>query len=371
MKKTLIFVGACLVGMLLGAGGAALATGKSVDFGNVALEVTVILVSIFLSVFIHIVAHEAGHLLCGLISGYRFVSFRIGSFTLINDKGHLRVKRFKIAGTGGQCLMSPPKNVPLEQVPTMLYNAGGVLMNVLLSTIALLLCLSLPKEGHDILRETLMGFAIIGYALALLNGIPLKMGGVANDGYNMLFLRKDRQGTRDFAIQLLFNEQAQNGSTPSEMPAEWFDENPNLNPADPIQANTELMRAAREIDMKQHDAAIARIEKLIAHGKMIPLLLNEARCSLAMAYFSVGETNKAAAIIDKPLTDYMRVHASVMPDKQAILAVKAYLVDGDRAEAERVLAHLEQHTDDFLLSGDAKCSAAFLRDILNQQQQCN
>ena len=30
--------------------------------------------------YLHIIFHEGGHLLCGLMTGYTFVSFRVGSF---------------------------------------------------------------------------------------------------------------------------------------------------------------------------------------------------------------------------------------------------------------------------------------------------
>ena len=56
---------------------------------------------------LQIVLHEGGHLLFGLLSGYRFVSFRIFNWTLIRQEGKFRLKRFGIAGTGGQCLMFP------------------------------------------------------------------------------------------------------------------------------------------------------------------------------------------------------------------------------------------------------------------------
>ena len=52
---------------------------------------------------LQIVLHEGGHLLFGLLSGYRFVSFRIFNWTLIRQEGKFRLKRFGIAGTGGQC----------------------------------------------------------------------------------------------------------------------------------------------------------------------------------------------------------------------------------------------------------------------------
>ena len=107
---------------------------------NPVVDVIVLFVAVVLAAYLQIIFHEAGHLVCGLLSGYRFVSFRVGSITLLKDgNGKLRFKRFKLAGTGGQCLMAPPDNVPLDKIPTSLYNAGGVIANLLCAIVALLL----------------------------------------------------------------------------------------------------------------------------------------------------------------------------------------------------------------------------------------
>ena len=58
--------------------------------------------------FVHMILHEAGHLIFGLMTGYKFNSFRIASFMWIRENGKLRLKRHSLAGTGGQCLMTPP-----------------------------------------------------------------------------------------------------------------------------------------------------------------------------------------------------------------------------------------------------------------------
>ena len=44
----------------------------------------------------HIIIHEGGHLIFGLLSGYSFVSFRVGSLTLIREDGKFKLKRFVI-----------------------------------------------------------------------------------------------------------------------------------------------------------------------------------------------------------------------------------------------------------------------------------
>ena len=61
--------------------------------------------------------HEGGHLICGLLTGYRFVSFRAGRFICYRRQGKLRIGRYQIAGTGGQCLLGPPGASPDAPFP--------------------------------------------------------------------------------------------------------------------------------------------------------------------------------------------------------------------------------------------------------------
>ena len=73
------------------------------------------------------------------MSGYRFCSFRIGSVMLTRENGRYKIKKYSIAGTGGQCLMEPPGSVD-GRLPYRLYNMGGAIMNVAASAIAFALC---------------------------------------------------------------------------------------------------------------------------------------------------------------------------------------------------------------------------------------
>ena len=60
--------------------------------------------------FVQLVLHEGGHLAAGLAAGYGFVSFRVGSWMVIRRAGRLRLVRYRLSGTGGQCLLSPRKD---------------------------------------------------------------------------------------------------------------------------------------------------------------------------------------------------------------------------------------------------------------------
>ena len=95
-KKILIFLFGILIGVAIGYGGVMLTlwltgnwgdSGESkesgVDIGMLLLSVGLVLVSLVVSVIIHLILHEAGHLIMGLLTGYRFLSFRIFNITSI------------------------------------------------------------------------------------------------------------------------------------------------------------------------------------------------------------------------------------------------------------------------------------------------
>ena len=74
-------------------------------------------------------------LIAGIISGYKFSSIRFLSFIFFLENGKLKLKKLKLAGTGGQCLMIPPKLDGTS--PVCLYNWGGCLANLIFSIIFL------------------------------------------------------------------------------------------------------------------------------------------------------------------------------------------------------------------------------------------
>jgi len=65
-------------------------------------------------------------------------------------------------------------------------------------------------------------FAVIGNAYALMNGVPMRLGTVDNDGYNALSLGKSPEALRSFWVQMKVNEQMAKGKCITELPADWF-----------------------------------------------------------------------------------------------------------------------------------------------------
>ena len=191
--------------------------GGSDPIGSI-VGIASLVVLMAIAYFGQIVVHEAGHLVLGLATGYRFRSFRVGSLMLVEQDGRLRLKRFSVQGTGGQCLMGPPDLVD-GRIPYRLYNLGGALANLLVAALAAAAAFVLPKG----LATSFCAFlAIIGLAFALLNGLPLRVGGVNNDGKNLQAASEGPEALHAFWTILKIGEAQADDVRVKDMPAAWF-----------------------------------------------------------------------------------------------------------------------------------------------------
>ena len=183
------------------------------------LSLAGLFLGMYVALFFHMIVHEAGHLVFGLMTGYKFCSFRIASFMWLKENGKLKMKRLTLAGTGGQCLMTPP-DMKDGKIPLVLYNIGGSFINIIIG--ALFLVGYLIFSDIPFLSPILLIFAAVGFMTAMMNGIPMRMGTVDNDGYNAFALSKSKEAVEAFWVQLKVAEQSSKGVRLKDMPAEWF-----------------------------------------------------------------------------------------------------------------------------------------------------
>lgn len=309
-----------------------------------------------------IFVHEGGHLVCGLLGGYRFVSFRLMNLTFIRLDGRLRVKRYSVAGTGGQCLLVPP-DLPLDRIPTGWYNAGGVIAN-LVCFAAVLPLLFLPGLS-PLATELIVMFLIADAILILLNGIPMKIAGAGNDAYNMLLLRRNRDSKRGFVNQLRANAQIQNGVRPKDMPDEWFVMPEDVDYGNPLEVSLPMMYASRRLDMKDYAGAKAVFGQLYDHkDRIIGLYVKEIACELAYLYILSGDTSRAEGLLDKELMTYINTYRKVMSSKTRLLCAISLFIDRDAAAARDIYENLEARKDEYLLQGEVASDLALMEDML-------
>jgi len=304
----------------------------------------------YVAIFIHLIVHEAGHLVFGLLTGYRFSSFRILSFLWIREEGRLRLRRLSVAGTGGQCLMIPPDPVD-GRFPVLLYNLGGSLMNLALS----LLCLGLywGFGGGTYAATAALLFLVVGLILAAMNGIPMRMGQVDNDGYNALALGRDPVAMRAFWIQLKINEQIARGVRLKEMPEEWF-----LVPDDRAMKNS--LTAAigafscnRLMDEHRFAEADAQIAQLLSVDSGMPGIYRDLlRCD--RLYIELITQNRREAVEDLRTKELQKFMKSMKTFPSVLRTEYAYarLALRESAQAERIRAQFEKRAKHYPYPSD-------------------
>lgn len=238
-----------------------LIAGEDGHIGKQIMLFGVLALTVYAAMALQTVIHEAGHLVFGLATGYKFSSFRIYSWMWVKEDGKLRCKHFSLAGTGGQCLMAPPE-LKDGTMPFLLYNFGGAIMNLTASAIFFVISLFVPDSS--ILLLILQILVLIGVAFAIMNGVPLHLGPVDNDGCNALSMMRSSEAVRAFHLQLKANELLSKGIRMKDMPADWF-----VVPEDDAMSNSTVASAGvlccnRLMDEHRFEEADALMEHLLS-----------------------------------------------------------------------------------------------------------
>lgn len=298
------------------------------------------LLTFLFSFIVHIILHEFGHLVFGLATGYKFSSFRIGNIALVKQNGKLRLKRYSLAGTLGQCLMIPP-DMKDGEIPYAMYNLGGVLMNILISGTAT--AVYIASDFSDTSAAVLLIFIFMGFATALLNGIPLKPGAVNNDGYNVLDLKRNPKARRSLWIQMKVNSLLVEGVRAKDMPDEWFEVPEEEEMKNSMVSVTGVFACSRLMDMHKFDEAEKLTEKLLAADSAIieihrRLMICDLIYCKAIRGAAKEEINPLLDKVQKKFMKSMKSFPSVIRTEYAL----ACLVENDPEKAEKKLAEFEK-----------------------------
>ena len=319
-----------------------------------ALALAILVVYVVLAIYSSIILHEGGHLVFGLLTGYRFSSFRIGSLMLVKANGRLKLKRHSLAGTAGQCLLIPPE-IKDGKMPHVLYNLGGVIFNLIFTVLFVLLALFTTDKIY--LCALFAVLAVINFALFISNAIPLKTGSVDNDGKNAISLGKNPTAMRAMWIQLMINAETANGKRLSEMPCEWFVLPEEKDLSNALVASIISFHENRLIDMLQLDEAL----EIAKRYKSTPALPGIYRVFLTMDEMTVRALNgEDYATVAGLFTKEVHSIMNAMKTFPAVLRTKyvfALLAEGNTASAEKMRAAFEK----------AKKSYPFPTDIISEE----
>lgn len=186
---------------------------------NAIFLIALLIFIIMLAIYIQIIIHELGHLIFGLLIGYKFVSFRVADIMLIKNKNGFAIKRYFLAGTGGQCLLAPPERKADGSYSYKLYHLGGVILNLITAIIFLTIYFTFARSYFTLFALIL---GSVGILFAYMNGVPMSSA-VANDAQNLKSISKDKDAMDAMWKQLKINSLLANDIGLDEMPKELFE----------------------------------------------------------------------------------------------------------------------------------------------------
>lgn len=365
MKKTLKLVGGLAIGAIIGlmlafllilfidgSEGLSNAMNKDVNASKIAISIVCTFASLLITAILQFALHEVGHLLFGLASGYKFSSIRIYKYAIVKDDSGFHIKKFNIQGTGGQCIMALPEDTDPSRVPFFWYNAGGIIVNILLFAISMIV-LSYCDLGM-VAESFFIMLAFTGAFIALTNGVPLSFNGLCNDGRNILLLMRNKRSRRFFLRMMQVASELSRGKRLKDMLREWFEDIPVDSPKDYFLLTNRINYAALLEDSGRFDEARRVYEEISSFGNDLPgmIKLEIGADHILMELLTTARHDIVEAIYDKSLQAYINSSYKYSPIKTVALYALALHHDNDPVRAKQMLDELESHREDYLMPGE-------------------
>lgn len=274
----------------------------ALDAGNDSFAVFMIelFVGLIAGICLNVAIHEAGHLVFGLISGYDFLSYRVGPFMILRESGKIRFRLLSVAGTGGQCLMRPRAGAD-GKYPFVLYNLGGSLFNIIFGALFTALAFAVPM--YPPVRVIFAEIGIVGIGYAIVNGIPMRVGLIDNDGMNTVTLAKSPAARKAFLAQIEITSASSSGIRLKDMPEEWFTTPEDGGERNALAATIDVFRENRFMDALDLADAEELARKLVADPAVSGLHKQLLICDLACIEYINGRASEA----DERLSDKVQI----------------------------------------------------------------
>ncbi len=327
---TVIYMGACCGVGALGGYAMSKVLPKNAPVWHEILSLLAVMVAFYIVVVLQTFIHEVGHMIGGLMSGYKFESIRFFCLMFVKENGKLRVRKYSVAGTGGQCCMIPPHTDGSS--PVALFNWGGCLANVILSVISIVLAI-LCKD-MVVFNTFFITLGIIGIAFAIINGIPLRT--LSNDGYNAMTLKKRTEARKAFERSLVIAKEIADGKRLRDMPDEFFDyEIGKYDLEDNMLITTAVMTLNYHIDCGNYDKVYELSKYLYENVELTDMHKLVAVAELVTSVLVTGrDKSEVDTVLTKENKKLIKTFES-LPSAHRVWYVYELLYNGDMEQAEK------------------------------------
>lgn len=320
-------------------------------------------VGLYVALIATTIIHEAGHLVCGLMSGYKFLSFRILSINFCKYEDGFKIKRFSIPGTGGQCLMAPPEYND-GNFKYKLYLAGGNIATFIVLVTEILLALFV---GLDVvIGRALLMMAIVSLYLFVLNVIPMTAGGVANDAYDIRSLGNNPEHKKEFWLSLDVNAKSQIGFELSEVGVDFdaMNDEELLKETEGIAIQIKLnMKVNYLLYEKRFEEAYTLCKKLVADKNVIEFYKSELKCDKMFLEIMLDDAEN----VKKTYSDSVKLHITkthkFMVQRMRLMYAYYLLIENDQLKAEKEKKCFEKACLSYPNLGEVKSERKIMEHI--------
>lgn len=306
---------------------------------HILFSIAGLLFSSVVGMLLQTIVHEAGHLIFGLLTGYKFNSFHFLIFELYKKNGRLKFRSSIVPGAAGQCLMIPPNPVN-GKYPVQLYYLGGVMMNIISGAALVGVYFAIREEAF--FACAILIIAISGFFFAFINGIPLRAK-VNNDGYNAVELSKSVEARLANWRLLKINYLHNNGVEFKDMPDELFGIPESEKFGSSTEASVACLICQRLLEKRQFDEADRLMAQLLEQRSVITVYQRDVLLCERIFYELVHQNRRE--VIEEMRTEEQkeflrkkRLTPTVMRAEYAY----ALLAEHDTEKADKIKAKFDE-----------------------------
>ena len=221
-----------------------------------------------------------------------------------------------------------------NKMPTVAYNLGGFILGIIFAILFGILAFAL--HDYILLYMLLTVLCVTNLAIALTNGIPMRVGLIDNDGRNTVSLIKNPKAAYALRIQLLSNAENSRGVALSDMPNEWFVMPSDDELVDSLMHSQAYLCFSRYFERGEYDKAKEIAIRLLALDNLLGL--HRATLGISLAYIRIldGEYADADQFFKR---EYYKNSSLYLMDLSSARCRYAYelLVKGSEKGAKREL----------------------------------
>ena len=212
-------------------------------------------------------------------------------------------------------------------------------------------------------------FALIGFIFAALNGIPMKIGGISNDGKNVQLLDKDTLSKKAFINQLMIHAITQQGTRPRDIPDEYLTFSTNIDFKDALQVNWLLMSAVTLMDRREYEASYQILDTIIQHeSEVLGLFAKETKCELVFASLITGRIDQANKLYSDEIASYAQQYHKTMSNKLRLLCATALYIESNTEKAHLLQEQIIANRNKYLMQGEVLMDIDLIEEILSDKK---